>query len=78
MQNSRSAYLADCARGGNESYAVAEMYRQRAPTPWLAVLLALAGGALLSREHWIAGAILVVLALVLPPSISPDHQDLVD
>ena len=40
------------------------MYRRRAPTPWLAFVLALAGGALLSREHWIAAAIVVVLALV--------------
>jgi hypothetical protein len=51
------------------------MYRQRAPTPWLAFLLALGGGALLSREHWIAGAIVVALALVFAAANYFDKED---
>ena len=51
------------------------MYRRHAPTPWLAFVLALAGGALLSREHWIAGAIVVLLALVFAAANYFDKDD---
>jgi hypothetical protein len=51
------------------------MYRRRAPTPGLAFVLALAGGALLSREQWIAAAVVVVLALALAAANYFDKDD---
>jgi len=51
------------------------MYRQRAPTVWLAYLFAIFGGVLLSRGHWIGGAILVVLALACAAGNYFDKED---
>jgi hypothetical protein len=51
------------------------MYRQRAPTVWFAFVFAVLGGGLLATAHWIAGIVLVVLALACMAANYFDHDD---
>jgi hypothetical protein len=40
------------------------VYRQRAPLAFLAVLLAVVGGIVLAKGHYVGGGVLVVFAVI--------------
>jgi hypothetical protein len=51
------------------------MYREQAPTLWLAYIFAIFGGVLLGRGHWLSGGILVLLALACVTGRYFDKED---
>jgi hypothetical protein len=40
------------------------LYRERPPLAFIAVLLAVIGGILLAKSHWVGGGIAVAFALI--------------
>jgi uncharacterized membrane protein len=51
------------------------MYRQRAPTRAFALMFAILAGVLLAIGHWIAGVVLVVVALACMTADYFDKDD---
>ena len=51
------------------------MYRQRAPTLVYALIFAILAGVLLAIGHWVAGGVLVILALACAAAEYFDKDD---
>jgi drug/metabolite transporter (DMT)-like permease len=51
------------------------VYRERAPTRIYAFMFAVLGGVLLAIGHWVAGVVLVVLALACMTADYFDNDD---